>query len=184
MPGAMTEFDAAVRKGRRPDGYRLYPAMPFNAYTKMTGEEVLAIRAYLDYRSAGKEFGSGQHAAVPIQHPNCHGVWDALYFTEGEYQPIPRNPPNGTAALSWSRVLPTVGACHTSKSFLGGDKREPLPAGLAFARMVRPEHHRRQQHRSGWLGGDDIVLYLKSGHNRIEAATGPMAEVVDCRAPK
>jgi mono/diheme cytochrome c family protein len=36
--GAWTddEFDAAVRKGVRRDGSPLYPAMPYNAYTKMT----------------------------------------------------------------------------------------------------------------------------------------------------
>jgi mono/diheme cytochrome c family protein len=40
-------FDAAVRKGIRPNGSNLYPAMPYNAYTKMSREDVLAIRAYL-----------------------------------------------------------------------------------------------------------------------------------------
>jgi hypothetical protein len=28
---------------------------------------------------------------------------------------------------------------------------------------------------------DDLVAYLKSGHNRVTAATGPMAEAVPCR---
>ena len=42
------EFDAALRRGRRPDGSRLYPAMPYNAYTRMSRAEVLALRAYLN----------------------------------------------------------------------------------------------------------------------------------------
>ena len=48
--GAWTDdaFDAAVRKGVRPNGARLYPAMPFNAYTKMSRDDVQAIRAYLN----------------------------------------------------------------------------------------------------------------------------------------
>ena len=41
------QFIAALRDGRGPKG-RLYPAMPYPAYTKMTDEDVLAIRAYLD----------------------------------------------------------------------------------------------------------------------------------------
>jgi hypothetical protein len=40
------QFDDAVRKGIGRNGERLYPAMPFNAYTKMSREDVLAIRAY------------------------------------------------------------------------------------------------------------------------------------------
>src|SRR3954451_15428599 len=47
--GAWTaeQFDRAVRGGVRPDGGRLYPAMPYSAYTKMPRDDVLAIRAYL-----------------------------------------------------------------------------------------------------------------------------------------
>jgi mono/diheme cytochrome c family protein len=42
------QFDAAIRKGLRRDGSRLYPAMPYNDYTKMSRDDVLAIRAYLN----------------------------------------------------------------------------------------------------------------------------------------
>ena len=42
------EFDAAVRHGRRRDGARLYPAMPFPYYTRMSRQDVADIRAYLD----------------------------------------------------------------------------------------------------------------------------------------
>jgi hypothetical protein len=42
------EFDAAVRKGRRHNGSRPYPAMPYNAYTRMSPGDVLAMRAYLN----------------------------------------------------------------------------------------------------------------------------------------
>ena len=41
------DFDKAVRQGIRRDGGRLYPAMPFTAFAKMSREDVLAIRAYL-----------------------------------------------------------------------------------------------------------------------------------------
>src|SRR5689334_5446302 len=41
------QFDNAVRKGTRPDGSRLYPAMPYPSYTKMSHDDVMAMRAYL-----------------------------------------------------------------------------------------------------------------------------------------
>ena len=46
--GSMTdqEFLAALHDGRGHDGTRLYPAMPYPAYTKMTDDDVLAMRAY------------------------------------------------------------------------------------------------------------------------------------------
>src|SRR4051795_9658647 len=41
------QFDAAVRKGIGRTGAHLYPAMPYNAYTRMSRDDVMAIRAYL-----------------------------------------------------------------------------------------------------------------------------------------
>src|SRR5258708_3222259 len=48
--GAWTDdqFDDAVRNGIRPNGARLYPAMPYTAFTKMSRDDVMAIRAYLN----------------------------------------------------------------------------------------------------------------------------------------
>ena len=45
--GAWTddEFVAALHDGRGRGGMRLYPAMPYPAYTKMTREDALAIRS-------------------------------------------------------------------------------------------------------------------------------------------
>src|SRR6476620_5476314 len=40
------DFDNALRRGIRRDGSRLYPAMPYTSYTKMTRDDVRAIHAY------------------------------------------------------------------------------------------------------------------------------------------
>ena len=40
------EFHAALHEGRGHNGRRLYPAMPYPAYTKITDDDVLAMRAY------------------------------------------------------------------------------------------------------------------------------------------
>src|SRR3569833_3608786 len=41
------DFDNAVRRGIDDEGKRLYPAMPYIYYTKMSRDDVMAIRAYL-----------------------------------------------------------------------------------------------------------------------------------------
>ena len=41
------DFLNAVQRGIRPDGTRLYPAMPYPSYTRMTDAHALAIKAYL-----------------------------------------------------------------------------------------------------------------------------------------
>ena len=48
--GAWTdqEFVNALTKGTGRHGTRLYPAMPYTYYTKLTRDDALAIRAYLN----------------------------------------------------------------------------------------------------------------------------------------
>src|SRR5215468_6073227 len=41
------EFLAAVRRGIRRDGARLYPAMPYTSYTYLSDDDTLDIKAYL-----------------------------------------------------------------------------------------------------------------------------------------
>ena len=65
--GAWTddEFVNALTKGTGRNGMRLYPAMPYTYYAKVTRDDALAIRAYLNTIPAvhnDVEFGS---AAVP-----------------------------------------------------------------------------------------------------------------------
>jgi len=76
-----------VRKGVRPDGSRLYPAMPFPAYTRMSRDDVLAIRAYLKTVEPVHQPVKANTLPFPFNIRTAMRVWDALYFTEGEFQP-------------------------------------------------------------------------------------------------
>jgi hypothetical protein len=116
------EFDAAVRKGIRPNGTKLYPAMPYNAFTKMSRNDVLAIRAYLNTVRAVRNAVVADTLPFPFSVRAVMGVWDSLYFTEGEYKPDPKK------SAEWNRGAYLVTgpghcpACHTPKTLLGGDK--------------------------------------------------------------
>src|SRR6516225_394612 len=84
------QFDAVVRKGLRRDGSRLYPAMPYNTYTKMSRDDVLAIRAYLNKLTPGRNAVGANMLPFPFNIRAAMGVWNGLYFREGEYQPDPK----------------------------------------------------------------------------------------------
>ncbi len=43
----MQDFYRALRDGIAPDGSRYYPAFPYPHFTKLTRDDILAIRAYL-----------------------------------------------------------------------------------------------------------------------------------------
>ena len=116
------DFDKAVRQGIRRDGGRLYPAMPFTAFAKMSRDDVLAIRAYLRTVPPVHNPVVANTLPFPFNIRASMRFWDWLYFKPGEFKPDP----NKSAA--WNRGAFLVlgpghcGACHTPKTFLGGDK--------------------------------------------------------------
>jgi mono/diheme cytochrome c family protein len=178
------QFDNAVRNGIGRNGERLYPAMPYNAYTKMTPEDVLAIRAYLNTVTAVYNPVVANTLPFPFNIRTVMRVWDALYFKQGEYIFDPHQ------SAEWNRGAFLVdgpahcGACHTPKTFLGGDKTSLYLQGALLQGWSAPNI--TNDSRTG-LGGwtvDDVTAYLKTGHNRITAATGPMAEAVGLSTSK
>jgi mono/diheme cytochrome c family protein len=172
------QFVDAVRRGVRPDGSRLYPAMPFPSYTRMSREDVLAIRAYLTTIEPVHQPVKSNTLPFPFNIREAMRAWDALYFTEGEFQADKRQ------SETWNRGAYLVqgaghcGACHTPKSFLGGDKTSEGLRGSPLQGWFAPDITGDTGEGLGRWSEGDIVSYLKTGHNRITAATGPMAEEV------
>ncbi|HEX2539162.1 MAG TPA: cytochrome c [Pseudolabrys sp.] len=172
------DFDNAVRHGIDDEGKRLYPAMPYVYYTKMSRDDVKAIRAYL--------------ATVPAVHNKVHAnqlpfpfsirwtmyAWDWLYFTPGEFKP------DKTKSPEWNRGAFLVtgpghcGACHTPKSFLGGDETDQALQGYAIQGWFAPSITGDKVRGVGSMSIPDIVALLKTGHNAVTGVAGPMAEQV------
>jgi mono/diheme cytochrome c family protein len=173
------QFDNAVRKGIGRDGERLYPAMPFNAYTKMSREDVLAIRAYLNTVTAVYNPVVVNTLPFPFNIRTSMRVWDGLYFKEGEYVFDPHK------SVDWNRGAFLVdgpahcGACHTPKTFLGGDKTAQYLQGAPLQGWSAPDITNDARTGLGGWSTEEVAAYLKTGHNRVTAATGPMAEAVD-----
>ena len=172
------EFDAALRKGVRRDGALLYPAMPYNAYTKMSRHDVQAIRTYLATVTPVKKWVTAKSLPFPYKIRSAMHLWNALYFTEGEYKPDPKQ------SVEWNRGAFLVegpahcGACHTPKTCLGGDKSSRYLQGAAVQGWFAPSITSDSRVGLGGWSTEDFVGYMKSGHNRVTAATGPMGEAV------
>jgi mono/diheme cytochrome c family protein len=178
--GNMTddEFLAALHDGRGHNGRRLYPAMPYPAYTKMTDENVLSMRAYFATVAPVSNSVISNQLPFPLNIRLAMVFWNALNFTPGRYQPNPQK------SAEWNRGAYIVegsahcGTCHTPKTILGGDKNDQALAGATlqgwFAPNITPDAHKG----IGSWSKDDLVQYLKTGTNDWTLASGPMAEAV------
>lgn len=172
------QFDDAVRRGRMPDGKRLYPAMPYPYFARMSAADVRAIRAYLETVTPVHHAVISDQLPFPLSIRASMIFWDWLYYRPGEWRPRPDR------SAAWNRGSYIVegpghcGACHTPKSFLGGDRRSHELQGYSLKGWVAPDLTADPARGLAAWTAQDIVEYLKTGHNRFDAASGPMAEEV------
>jgi mono/diheme cytochrome c family protein len=171
------QFDDAVRHGRMPDGM-LYPAMPYPYYTRMSRDDVLAIRAYLRTLTPVENAVHSNQLPFPFSIRAMMHVWDGLYFNDKPYAPDP------SKSALWNRGAYLVqgaghcGACHTPKNFLGGDKARQAFQGYTLQGWFAPNITNDEARGLGKWSVEDIASYLKTGHNRLAAASGMMGEEV------
>ena len=172
------QFDAAVRGGRRADGKRLYPAMPFVYYARMSRSDVEAIRAYLlTLAPVHKKVDSNQ---LPFPFSIRWGMrlWDALYFKPEPFKADPSKPETWNRGAYLVQGPGHCAACHTPKTWLGGDRKDQALQGYSLQGWFAPNITNDVGRGLGAWSSEDLVTYLKTGHNRFAGASGPMAEEV------
>jgi mono/diheme cytochrome c family protein len=172
------QFDAAVRRGRRPDGKRLYPAMPFPYYTKMSESDVMAIRAYLNTLAPVHHEVETNRLPFPFNIRAAMRFWDALYFEAGPFKPDPAKSPAWNRGAYLVQGAGHCAACHTPKGHLGGDLDQQRLQGYSLQGWFAPNITNDHKRGLGGWSTEDIVEYLKKGHNQFAGASGPMAEEV------
>ncbi len=179
--GAWTddEFVNAMTKGTGRNGTHLYPAMPYTYYTKVTRDDALAIRAYLDTVPAVHNPVKSNQLPFPLDIRLGMAAWNELFFKPGTFQPVAGKSPEWNCGAYLAEGLGHCGLCHTPKNFLGGDKSSAPLQGYALQGWFAPDiTNDARRGLSAW-SVDDIVTYLKTGHNQTSATTGPMAETLN-----
>jgi mono/diheme cytochrome c family protein len=178
--GNMTnaEFLASLHDGRGRNGRRLYPAMPYPAYTKMSDEDVLDIRAYLATVAPVSNKVISNQLPFPLNIRLAMVFWNALNFAPGRYQPNPRKPAEWNRGAYIVEGAAHCGTCHTPKTVLGGDKTDNPLAGATLQGWYAPDITNDPRKGIGGWSKDDLVQYLKTGTNTWTLASGPMAEAV------
>jgi mono/diheme cytochrome c family protein len=172
------EFRRALRYGVRRDGSRYYPAFPYPSFTKMTRDDVLAIRAYLATLAPVQNSPPPPQLRWPLNYRLVMRLWDYLFFRPGIFEPDQQK------SAEWNRggYLVTgaahCGVCHTPKNMFGADKRgRTLGGGLVQGWFAPRLDAASRSGLKSW-SVDDIAEYLASGRNGKSHAGGLMAEVV------
>lgn len=171
------DFFRAVRHGKGKEGEHLYPAMPYNAYVKLTDQDMHDLWMYMRSVQPVHYQVPETHLGFPYNIRLAMMGWNLLFFKNAGFQ----TDVNQSAA--WNRGAYLVegpehcAACHTAKNLIGGDTSEYLQ-GSNLAEWHAPDITPNQYTGIGGWSNDQIVQYLKLGSNHVAVASGPMAEAV------
>jgi mono/diheme cytochrome c family protein len=179
--GAWTEneFVDALQKGTGRDGAHLYPAMPYTYYTRITRDDALAIRAYLNTVPAIYNQVNSDQLRFPFGIRASMIVWKKLFFTPGTFQSTGGKSDEWNRGAYLAEGLGHCGLCHTPKNFLGGDKASERLRGYALQGWFASDITGDPRRGVGGWSVDEIAAYLKTGHSRTGAANGPMSETLN-----
>ena len=172
------DFRRALREGVAPNGSRYYPAFPYPYFTRLTRDDIQAIRAYLATLTPVHNSAPPPALRWPLNYRVLMRGWDWLFFKPGILMPDQQK------STEWNRGRYLVegpghcGACHTPKNVFGADRRTHAFGGGLVQDQFAPRLDAAERSGLKSWSVDDIVEYLQSGRNGRSHAGGLMAEVV------
>ena len=172
------DFYRALRLGVARDGSRYYPAFPYPHFTRLTRQDILAIRAHLATLTPVYNPRRAPELRWPFNYRFVMRGWNWLFLTPGFLMP------DQMKSAEWNRGRYLVegvahcGACHTPKNIFGADKRGEKFAGGFVQGTLAPRLDAGEHGSLKSWTVEDITEYLQSGRNGKSRAGRLMSEVV------
>lgn len=181
----LREFSQAIRFGRRRDGKRLYPAMPYPSLANVSDADVVALYAYLMHgvKPAAKR---APETELPFPFNQRWGLlfWSFAFANRDQYVPDPKQ------SAQWNRGAYLVqgfghcGACHTPRgpayNELGYSEASPwFLTGAVNDHWSAPNLTGDPASGLGRWSAEDIERFLRNGHGAGAMAFGAMAPVIE-----
>jgi mono/diheme cytochrome c family protein len=173
------EFVRAVRDGIGKRGEHLYPAFPYTSYTRLSRDDVLAIKAYLFSLPASSQVNRANELSFPFNQRWAVGFWNAAFFKDRRFAADPSKPPEWNSGAYLATALGHCAECHTPRNVAFGLEHgkelsgEELQGWRAYNITPDPKYG------IGAWSDAEIAQYVKTGFAPGHAsAGGPMGEAV------
>ena len=123
------DFLNAFWEGENPEGDHYFPAFPFTAYTGMSRDDLLALKAYLFSVEPVKKQNREHDLWAIMSSRFSAGVWKARYFDAERFEPDAGQSDEWNRGAYLVRHLGHCGECHTPRSTLGALEEDEEMAG-------------------------------------------------------
>jgi mono/diheme cytochrome c family protein len=115
-------FARALHEGVRKDGANLYPAFPYDRFTRTSDEDTAALYAYFMSLPAVHYEPPKNTLIFPFNVRSAISVWKARYFKPG-------NPPTQSRGEYLVEGLGHCGSCHSPRTSLQAEDKNRLYDG-------------------------------------------------------
>ena len=175
----MIDFVNAMQMGVSPDGRHYYPAFPYASYTRMSIEDMIDLKSYLDTLPPVQTRNKKHSLKFPWSIRAGIGLWKLINL-DAEF--VVSVPPDNEQLLRGRYLVEGpghCGECHTPRDWTGGmdDARwfagAPNPDGEGKIPNITPHENGLED----WSEGD-IDYYLESGFTPdFDTVGGSMVKV-------
>lgn len=170
-------FTRAMREGVDRDGRHLYPAFPYDHFTKVSDDDNRALYAYLMTRKPVHAEAPANELPFPINIRMVVAAWNLLFLRAGPYRPDTEHTAEWNRGAYLVEGLGHCGACHTPRNIFGAEKTHQVFAGGEAEGWTAYALNAASPAPIPWTA-DNLAHYLGNGweaHHGV--ARGPMAPV-------
>jgi mono/diheme cytochrome c family protein len=172
-------FRRSMKDGVDRKGSHLYPAFPYDHFTKVKDADIDAIYAYLMAAIAPvRETTRGNDFGFPFNIRATVAVWKAMFLDKSPFQPDPSKDAEWNEGAYLVEGLGHCGACHTPRNVMGA-RTTPAYGGGSAEGWYAPPLNSNNLSQQPW-SKVELVVYLMDGwHANHGMSAGPMTPVVN-----
>ena len=179
------EFDRSMRHGITKEGRRMYPAMPYTSYAKMSEQDMRALYDFI--------MNEVEPSATPNLPPEIPGwksprwplaIWNVLAHDDEPFTPDPDQNDDWNRGAYLVQGLGHCGACHTPRGLLMQEKAledgsDHFLAGAELDHWYASSLNGNVNSGLGRWSVEETMEFLGTGRNRFGTAFGTMVEVIN-----
>jgi mono/diheme cytochrome c family protein len=172
-------FRRALRQGIARRGAHLYPAFPYDHFTRLGDDDIHALYAFVMTRHPVEVYRHENDLPFPLNQRWLLAFWDMLFLDRTPFSPDPQQNPEWNRGAYLVAGLGHCGACHTPRNLLGAEKRGRDLGGGEAEGWTAPALNAASPAPVPW-DAMHLFTYLRHGRDAEHgAAAGPMRPVVD-----
>jgi mono/diheme cytochrome c family protein len=172
-------FRRSLKDGVSRTGQHLYPAFPYDHFTKVKDADIDAIYAYLMASVAPvRETTLANDFSFPFNIRPTLAVWKLLFLDKTPFRPDPSKDAAWNEGAYLVEGLGHCAACHSPRNVMGA-RTKPAYGGGSAEGWYAPPLNKDSLSQQPWTKVEFVTYLMDGWHPKHGMAAGPMTPVVD-----